>query len=78
MSNTITLAAVWQDYNNTVVLKNDTEIQRIEIKAAFYSGAYIMLMKILQLGRSNQPEDVSLLEVNTLLQECQEFFKKHT
>jgi hypothetical protein len=69
----LTLAHLWQTYNDCVLPANAPEVQRQECQLAFYAGCHSALTSILAVADEAIPEEIGAKLLEDLLKEIDEF-----
>jgi hypothetical protein len=68
------LADEWNDFDRLIVPRDAPEVQRIEMRRAFYAGAATMFSLISGgLDSDKEPTDLDVAYLETLNQELMEF-----
>lgn len=65
----------WDSFEKSIIPIGAPEIQRIEMRRAFYAGATSLLQLMLDLGEDDVTEDGGMMVIEGLRQECRAFFE---
>ncbi len=71
-----TIQSEWADYNEQVMPDNAPEIQRTEMKKAFYAGAHSVMCVLRALGESEISDEAAGIAFSELNEECVDFLKE--
>lgn len=70
------LNAGWEKFEQQTISKEAPEIQRTEMRRAFYSGVLTLLSLMAQANAQDLSEDEAGAFITQLDRECYEFFNK--
>jgi hypothetical protein len=76
MSNQRRIEQEWQEFEKKIMPKNAPEIQRKEMRRAFYAGAWTMLKLVQSLGADGIPEEDAIGVLEEVDKECIEFLSQ--
>jgi hypothetical protein len=69
-----TIKSVWDRFESTV-LKQMSDMQKVEMQKAFYLGIYTLLEMQSMLANSGLSEDVAVIQVQAWHEECNDFLQ---
>lgn len=77
MSKRLLMAEQWNEFSRNILPKNCSEIQRKEMKRAFYAGAQSILFRIIAaFATETEPTDADIqIMLIYIFQELQDFAK---
>lgn len=70
-----TIEQEWMEFNRDVIPKDAGSVQRLEMKKAFFAGAYMALTKLSSISLQTN-EDVAVTMIENLHRECRDFANK--
>lgn len=66
----------WNKFEKAVMPKDASTLQRVEMRRAFYAGAWMMLQAAKELGDESISEDAGVMALEAMEAECIEFMKR--
>lgn len=68
----------WTDFATAVIPAGASEVQRVEMRRAFYGGAWAMLTMFMAIGTDEVSEDDGVRWLEEVKQECEAFTRDVT
>lgn len=68
-----TVASAWEEFSSRVLHPASPEIQRIEMRRAFYAGYYSNIIACVEIADQVQDDDAAVAEYQKLDDECRAF-----
>lgn len=75
---TTLISKSWAQFEANVLNPAAPDVQRREMKLAFYAGAHTTLQMLQQLGESNVDEEAGVNVLMGCVTECEDFIKQLT
>lgn len=71
------IAEEWQGFEATVLAKDALQIQRDEMRMAFFAGAWMVVCQTERMGEDDVSELEGMAQITALRDECREFQKEY-
>lgn len=71
-----TIGELWANFEAHVMPTDAGEVQRIEMRRAFYGGAHTVLERLLEIGCDDVTEDDGVEQLEAMRNEIDVFFVK--
>lgn len=67
------VAEAWRAFERQVIAEGSPEIQRREMRSAFYAGAIVLFQSILAIDPGEEPTAADVLKMDALDQELKQY-----